>query len=142
MRKITILIVTGIIIRYMLVTLLAYNVRIGCSVFLYVSVSTKSLQLLSMSCIRCLFFRTNLGALFIIVNPLKFIIGNFSAAFGRENPGNKSKLPDLSSISASFLAKSAFSSLMIVHLSRLGMGSNESIHDSSTGTYFFFSLIS
>ena len=29
MRKITILIVTGIIIRYMLVTLLAYNVRIG-----------------------------------------------------------------------------------------------------------------
>ena len=30
MRKITILIVTGIIIRYMLVTLLAYNVRIGC----------------------------------------------------------------------------------------------------------------
>ena len=29
MREITILIVTGIVRRYMLVTLLAYNVRIG-----------------------------------------------------------------------------------------------------------------
>ena len=44
MRKITILIVTGIIIRYMLVTLLAYNVRIGCHIRDNASLRSKSIR--------------------------------------------------------------------------------------------------